>query len=59
MFGSAGRKIHGNGIALSPAPDADMTELDEFIELLAEACQRDASDFNYGSLVVNGTWKAG
>jgi hypothetical protein len=36
----------------------DMTEVDEFAQLLAEGCKRDASNFDYASLVAGGTWKA-
>ena len=35
-----------------------MTEVDEFAQLLAEGCKRDASNFDYASLVAGGTWKA-
>eukprot|EP00435_Cladocopium_sp_Y103_P049794 s1314_g15.t1 len=35
----------------------DMTEVDEFAQLLAEGCKRDASNFDYASLVAGGTWK--
>ena len=35
-----------------------MTEVDEFAQLLAEGCKRDASNFDYASLVTGGTWKA-
>ena len=36
----------------------DMTVVDEFAQLLAEGCKRDASNFDYASLVAGGTWKA-
>jgi hypothetical protein len=35
-----------------------MAEVDEFAQLLAEGCKRDASNFDYASLVAGGTWKA-
>ena len=36
----------------------DVAEVDEFAQLLAEGCKRDASNFDYASLVAGGTWKA-
>ena len=43
---------------LKLSASVDMMELDDFAQLLAEACKKDASNFEYASLVVSGVWKA-